>query len=198
MAEQKRPESYGKILEAAIDEFSEKGAAGLRMEQVAKRAGYNKSLVYRFFGDRDQLFRAALERQFGKREELLQSLPSGLGELLTWWTRTTQQNPRFMRMILREALDYQGDTPVLAESRSQYYGKQIAMLKQLQHQGQVGKNFESDYLFLALLALTIVPTALPQICQLITGAKPDSAAFMAGWDHTLVSLAEVLKENRAP
>lgn len=198
MAEQKRPESYEKILEAAIDEFSEKGAAGLRMEQVAKRAGFNKSLVYRFFGDREQLFRAALERQFGKREELLQSLPSGLGELLTWWTRTTQQNPRFMRMILREALDYQGDTPVLAESRSQYYGKQIAMLKQLQDQGEIRKNFQTDYLFLALLALTIVPTAIPQICQLVTGVKPDSAEFMEGWDHTLVSLAAVLREDETP
>jgi AcrR family transcriptional regulator len=44
------------ILEAAVQEFVEHGYDGVRMEHVARRAGCNKALVYRYFGDRDLLW----------------------------------------------------------------------------------------------------------------------------------------------
>lgn len=64
------PESYYAILGAEVEEFAAQGYAGVRMEHVARRAGFNKSLVYRFFKNRESLFQAALRRKFTKREKL--------------------------------------------------------------------------------------------------------------------------------
>jgi len=44
------------ILEAALDEFSAKGFASARLEDVAKRAGIAKGTVYLYFADKETLF----------------------------------------------------------------------------------------------------------------------------------------------
>lgn len=189
------PPSYFAILDAAVEEFAEKGYAGMRMEHVARRAGFNKSLVYRFFQDREALFRAALQRQFTQRETLLGKVPDNLSALLRWWSAQSQRDTRFMRMILREALEDKQKEPVEAEARSAYYEKQIDMLKIFQAQGQLPASLPPDFLFLALLAITIIPAALPQICQLATGHHPDTEAFKSGWESFLELFADHLKEN---
>ena len=44
------------ILEAALDEFSAKGFASARLEDVAKRAGIAKGTIYLYFTDKESLF----------------------------------------------------------------------------------------------------------------------------------------------
>jgi AcrR family transcriptional regulator len=57
------------ILEAAIAEFIERGFAGVRTEHVARRVGYNKALVYRWFKDKETLFQEAMKRRFSQRSD---------------------------------------------------------------------------------------------------------------------------------
>jgi AcrR family transcriptional regulator len=49
------------LLVAAIEEIARKGTRGLRVEEVAKRAGVSPALIYHHFGDRSSLLQAALE-----------------------------------------------------------------------------------------------------------------------------------------
>jgi TetR/AcrR family transcriptional regulator len=51
-----------RILDAAINEFSENGLAGARTEQIAEAAGVNKALLYYYFQGKDALYAAALEQ----------------------------------------------------------------------------------------------------------------------------------------
>src|ERR1700719_3464246 len=44
------------ILDAALDEFSAKGFAAARLEDVAKRAGITKGTIYLYFADKESLF----------------------------------------------------------------------------------------------------------------------------------------------
>ncbi|MCB9932944.1 MAG: TetR family transcriptional regulator [Planctomycetes bacterium] len=48
------------ILEAAIAEFALRGPAGTRVDEVAARAGVNKSLIYQYFGSKQELYAEAL------------------------------------------------------------------------------------------------------------------------------------------
>ncbi|MCB1403094.1 MAG: TetR family transcriptional regulator, partial [Rhodobacteraceae bacterium] len=48
------------ILDAALEEFSELGHAGARIDAIAARAGVSKPLIYSYFGDKDALYMAAL------------------------------------------------------------------------------------------------------------------------------------------
>jgi len=50
-----------KLLTAARREFAQNGLAGARVDEIAARAGFNKQLVYHYFGDKDALYLAVLE-----------------------------------------------------------------------------------------------------------------------------------------
>jgi TetR/AcrR family transcriptional regulator len=52
------------ILKAALEEFSHEGVAGARTDEIARRAGVNKALLYYYFKDKEGLYAAALERVF--------------------------------------------------------------------------------------------------------------------------------------
>ena len=56
--------SKEKIVKAAIAEFSAKGLDGARVDQVARLAGINKTLLYHHIGNKDRLFTAALEATY--------------------------------------------------------------------------------------------------------------------------------------
>ena len=189
------PESYYAILNASVEEFAEHGYTGVRMEHVAKRAGFNKSLIYRFFKNRESLFQAALNHQFTRREDLLGELPENFGDMLSSWSNKTQSDPVFMRMILREALEDTGDEPVASKARTEYYKKQIALLSEYQKQDKLPSDLKPEFLFIALLSIIVIPTALPQICRLATGSLPDSKDFQTGWHSFLGQFAEHLKDT---
>jgi TetR/AcrR family transcriptional regulator len=63
-----------KLLDAATLEFAARGLEGARVDQIARRAGANKQLVYHYFGNKDQLYTAVLEdsyTRFRAREQVL-------------------------------------------------------------------------------------------------------------------------------
>jgi AcrR family transcriptional regulator len=50
------------LIELAEELFSERGYQGASMDELARRAGVTKPVVYELFGSKDGLFRACLER----------------------------------------------------------------------------------------------------------------------------------------
>ena len=52
------------ILKAAQDEFAAKGLFGARVNTIARRAGANKRMIYHYFGNKEGLYLAALERVY--------------------------------------------------------------------------------------------------------------------------------------
>ena len=53
------------ILEAALDEFSARGFAAARLEDVAKSAGVAKGTIYLYFTDKEALFQELVRFQIG-------------------------------------------------------------------------------------------------------------------------------------
>lgn len=56
--------SRDRIIKAAIAEFALKGLDGARVDEVARRSGVNKTLLYQYVGNKDHLFTAALEAAY--------------------------------------------------------------------------------------------------------------------------------------
>lgn len=52
------------ILAAAQDEFALKGLSGGRVDEIARRSRANKRMIYHYFGDKQGLYLAALERVY--------------------------------------------------------------------------------------------------------------------------------------
>jgi AcrR family transcriptional regulator len=99
------------ILGAAIAEFASKGLDGARVNEIADRAGANKRMLYHYFGNKEELYLAALESVYEtirarERQLRLGDLPpeEGVRELvrLTW--RHFLEHPEFISMLNNENL----------------------------------------------------------------------------------------------
>jgi len=56
---------YRQILEAATNEFADKGYAGARMDEIARQAKINKAMIYYHIGDKEALYATVLNSTFG-------------------------------------------------------------------------------------------------------------------------------------
>jgi AcrR family transcriptional regulator len=92
------------ILDAALEEFAERGLHGASTEAIAKRAGISQPYVFRLFGSKKDLFKASTARCLretletfqraaeGKRgQEALAAMGDAYGELLVDRTRLRAQ-----------------------------------------------------------------------------------------------------------
>lgn len=60
--EQRREESVSRMVQAAIELISEKGLAGLTMNEVGTKAGYSRGLAHNHFGSKEKLLEECLEQ----------------------------------------------------------------------------------------------------------------------------------------
>lgn len=179
-----------RILSAAAREFAERGVHGVRMDHVAKRAKVNRALVYRYFGDKDQLYTETLRRELAIRKALLPELPRDLEALLRFWSRRQARDEELVRLIAQEGLQDDGSEPVEAGARQAYYAEQVAMLRELQSAKLLRDDIDPEALFFALLMLTIGPVLLPQVMRL---AMPGENR-QDRWEDFLGDLAAALAE----
>jgi AcrR family transcriptional regulator len=98
-----------KIFEAATEVFIEKGMDGARMQDIADRAGINKSLLHYYYRTKDHLFNAVYEmiagQMFRKFAPVLDenlSLEDKIRFFLREHISFMQKNPRLPSFILNE------------------------------------------------------------------------------------------------
>jgi len=66
-----------RIITAARDEFARRGFDGARVDQIARRAGVNKQLLFYYFHSKRGLFNTVLTRGAAELEQALASLAIG-------------------------------------------------------------------------------------------------------------------------
>ena len=99
------------ILIAAKEEFSEFGFAGGRIDRIAERAGMNKRLIYYYFGNKDDLFLAVLERVYADIRRAEQALHldeiepvEALRRLVSFTWNYYLEHPEFITLLNDENL----------------------------------------------------------------------------------------------
>ena len=73
-----KDERREEILDAALEEFAERGYHGASTEDIARRAGISQPYVFRLFGTKKELFRAVVARCFRETLEMFQRAAEGL------------------------------------------------------------------------------------------------------------------------
>ncbi|MFO1311670.1 MAG: TetR/AcrR family transcriptional regulator [Burkholderiales bacterium] len=99
------------ILDAATHEFARHGLGGARVDRIAARAKANKRMLYYYFGDKDDLFLAVLERAYehirGEEQKLrLTDLPpaQGVTRLIRFTWKYFLAHPEFITLLNSENL----------------------------------------------------------------------------------------------
>jgi AcrR family transcriptional regulator len=190
-ARERNPErSRERLLEAALEEFADKGFAGARVEAIAGRAGLNKQLISHHFGGKEGLYRAVMESRFdrpgGELAGAELELPGGLAAL---FDRATS-DPQWARVLLWEALE--GSSSAGDERRKERYAHRLAWIEAEQAGGNLPADLDPGLLLLSLLGAAVYPLLVPRAVELITGLKPQGRTFRRRYRDHLGRLAEVL------
>lgn len=100
-----------RILKAAVAEFAAKGLGGARVDEIAGRAAANKRMLYHYFGNKEDLFLAALESVYAdiRLAELtlnLEDLPplAAMRKLIVFTWDWFLLNPHFVTLLNSENL----------------------------------------------------------------------------------------------
>lgn len=160
------------IVNAALDEFVEKGFASARMDDIARRAGVAKGTIYLNFSDKEALFEAILQQEIRPKVDAGASLVSSGGSLRDFVNGTLlvfledmihSRRGAVLRLLIGEA----GRFPKLAEV---YYRtvvepglRSIGLLVQrARERGELKDDLllEHPELLIAPLLFTVVWTGL--------------------------------------
>jgi AcrR family transcriptional regulator len=106
------------ILDAARDQFAEKGYVGASVRGIARQADVDPALVHHYFGSKEQVFVAAMELPFDPAERLPQVLAGDQDEL----------GERLVRLFLGIWADPLFRAPMLGLVRSAFTGEQGATM----------------------------------------------------------------------
>jgi TetR/AcrR family transcriptional regulator len=88
--ERRKDDRPGELVNAALDVFAERGFAGARLEDIARRAGVTKGTVYLYFASKEELFEAVV------RQTLMTSIARGQATVRDFEGPT----PELLRIVL--------------------------------------------------------------------------------------------------
>jgi TetR/AcrR family transcriptional regulator len=161
--------SRERILVAALKEFAAKGFAGARVDAIARRANINKRMLYHYFGDKEELFKAVLRRKIGERQTWAESLSGEPEETLPFWFEAACKDADWVRLFQWEALQGNWQKVIDEKERSEITARGLERIKQRQARGQISADFDPRHVMLTMRSLTMFPVAFPQLTRLITG-----------------------------
>ncbi len=97
------------ILSVAMEEFSQNGLSGARIDEIAARTRTSKRMIYYYYGDKEGLYQQVLEEAYAKVRggesdlELDDMEPRAALEKLCRFTFDHhRRNPAFIRMVMIE------------------------------------------------------------------------------------------------
>ncbi|MFY9351069.1 MAG: TetR/AcrR family transcriptional regulator [Sphingobium sp.] len=113
------------ILEVATAEFADKGLSGARIDEIAERTHSSKRMIYYYFGGKEGLYRAVLERAYtavrevdadNQRDRLKpdEALRDVVGATFDYHN----QHPEFVRLVMNENIlrgAHVGEVPGIKE-----------------------------------------------------------------------------------
>ncbi|WP_030770664.1 TetR family transcriptional regulator [Streptomyces sp. NRRL F-2664] len=139
-----------RLLDAAFSEFATYGIAGARVDRIAEAAQANKRLIYVYYGNKEQLFDAVLQRALETGSESVpfdaDDLPGYAGAVFDHLV----ERPELMRLVLWKQLERPGSTSTEAES----YESKIASVRRAQEAGRIAADFTPEDVLTLVIALS--------------------------------------------
>lgn len=173
------------LLDAALQEFAAKGLAGARVSEIAERAGVNKQLISYYFGGKDGLYQALVERWYEQEEQIADDdIP--LEDLVARYLELGFRQPELMRVFLRETLDES------AASEHEPEADDLASVRRRQQAGQIADELDPAFVLLVLQSAVASWLVFPGEVRRLMGLDPDSDAFRRHMEDQLRRLVRRL------
>ena len=181
-----------RIVAAAREEFARRGFAGARVEQIARRAGVNKQLLFYYFHSKRGLFHAVLAQSAGELETALAGLASPTGGPLERLRLTLAaqfeflaRHPEIVVLLGQGARSGGGGGAAFAPA----INRLVVLLAEGQGLGQVRDDLDPH--LAAAQALILMVGYLSMEAVIATSARPlgaDEPSLRARWREAAVDL----------
>jgi TetR/AcrR family transcriptional regulator len=190
----------GRILDAALAVFAERGFEGARTRDIAERAGANLGLLTYYFQDKNGLWRAAVSRAFAHLQaelaEVLTPMPDdddvvALARLVRRFVHFVARYPAFMQLMNDEG---KRDSPRLRWLADRYVGPLYALIRtRVEHAQAAGRLPPSHPAHIHYLVLGGAGLVFSQAaeCRRVAGVDPTTEAFADAHADVLLQLLGV-------
>src|SRR5688500_14663727 len=173
------------ILDAAEPLFGSQGFAATTIKQIGKAAGLNPALIYYYFGSKEELYRALLNRLFGtltqrgaERLATVSSPEEAIRTLLGLQSEMMLRSPSLPRILAREMADH--GAAHAQEGIAHLSATLFSRLHALIRHGQAAGTFRADLdaRFAAISTVSLLPyfhIAQPAVAILMGETQPLTA-----------------------
>jgi TetR/AcrR family transcriptional regulator len=185
-----------RILEVATEEFAEKGLAGARVDEIARKARANKQLVYYYFGGKLGLYNEVLGHMIeeSRHRVLAEAACESLAEKFRLMVGRGAEatGVRWQRLLGWEALEGGAEIVREAERRGTWQ-RHVTSVREAQKTGEVDDALDPELIALALVSVTIFPYVLPQVTKFVTGSLPTDPDFGTRYETFVEQLVRHLQ-----
>lgn len=203
--ERRRAATREMVLDAAIELFSEHGCEGTTMRDIARRSGVKPPLIVYHFGNKENLWKAAVDEVWRRMESTLVSrmtdhgLPEALpadrprtaGELrvvLRSFLESLARHPAYLRILLREGSHRGPRFEWLCENHTRRnYAAGVQLFERAMHSGLLPEVPIDHLIFILSGALTFF-LAVSEDVRAHTGKDPRSDAYLDDHIDALMTL----------
>jgi len=138
------------ILKAAEEEFSEKGIYGARVEEIAKKSGSNKRMIYEYYGNKEGLYMTVLKNAYNrlseKEEFILHNVDDcekAVENIIRMYYDFLANDEKFVNMIMWENLN-RAEYMKKAEGFEMLKNPLLTSLHKILEMGKKEKTFRDD------------------------------------------------------
>ena len=144
-----------RLLEAAAQEFADRGIAGARIDRIAATAKANKALIYTYFGNKEDLFDAVFNALV---VDTVHDVPIDPDDLAGYAGRLFDRNlshPQALRLAIWHALE-RGGTAALPPAVIAANQAKIEAIAAAQAAGRISARFPPEELMVLITGMSIL------------------------------------------
>ncbi len=177
-------DSRAAILDAAEQLFGERGYAATTIKQIGAAAGVNSALLYYYFADKEQLYRAVLERLLSTLmtrggevfaaartpADAIRGLVGVQGELLV-------SRPNVPRLIARELVDHNAEhvTGQFAQMAAGIFKRLCEMIQTGQRSGVLRSDLDARFAAISTISQVVYFHIARPAVGILLGHGPQGA-----------------------
>lgn len=183
------------LLEATGKLVARSGAGAVSLRRIAEEAGVSAAMVHYYFGDKEGLYDAMLDRTFSRLVARVREAVAGdaddeardpLADLLEVLTHTWAHEPWVVGLLVREVLAEGGH---FRERFIRSYASQMAQLlpglmRREIERGRFRRELEPELAFLSFMGMTLFPFVARPVVEGALGIDYDEAFLARFTAHT--------------
>ncbi len=186
------------IIEVATREFSEKGLAGARIDDIAEAMRTSKRMIYYYFGSKEGLYIRVLEEAYRRMRDIESGLhlddlapEDALRRLVGFTVDYQLANPDFIRLVMTENI-HRGEYLAQSKAIQKLNVPAIDGLQRVYQRGLEAGVFRSGIdpvdLHMSISALSVFNVANKHSFALIFQRDLDSAAAIVARRDSIIEM----------